>query len=96
MDPGPAVAGGCAAPDAVALRTALPHRGAPLPGPVDRGAALVSLHHFSHDFYPFSPLIRVSLIDHIDGCSPNACLNIGFCFFFLLYKLWTNHAHTLK
>lgn len=41
VDPGPAVAGRCSAPDAVSLRATLPHRGATLPVPVDRGTTLV-------------------------------------------------------
>lgn len=41
VDPGPAAAGRCSAPDAVSLRATLPHRGATLPVPVDRGTTLV-------------------------------------------------------
>ena len=48
----------------------------------------MSLHHFSHGFYPFSPLFtQVSLIDHIDGWSLNACLNIGFSFLFIFIQI---------
>ena len=42
VDPGPAAPGRCSAPDAVSLWSALPHRGAALSVPVDRGPAVVS------------------------------------------------------
>lgn len=43
VDSGPAASGRCSAPDAVAVRSTLPHRSATLPLPVDREPALVSL-----------------------------------------------------
>lgn len=42
VDPGSAAPGRCSAPDAVAVRSALPHRGATLSVPLDRGPAVVS------------------------------------------------------
>lgn len=43
VDPGPAASGRCSAPDAVAVRSALPHWGSTLSVPVDRESALVSV-----------------------------------------------------
>lgn len=42
VDSGAAAARGCPASDAVSLWAALPHRGAPLPGAVAGGTAVVS------------------------------------------------------
>ncbi len=76
MDPGPAAAGRCSTPDAVSLRATLPHRGATLPVPVDRGTTLVceefdlSVCHFCSYISVTKCVLLSSFRDAIDLENP--------------------------